>query len=67
MLELASGGYFPATTHRVVNPPHGSPAARRPRMALPLFLQPSDDVVIADGRTALSLHEERIAQLRGRG
>ncbi len=52
MLQLASGGYYPATTHRVVNPTGA--AARRARMAMPLFLQPADDVVLADGRTATS-------------
>jgi isopenicillin N synthase-like dioxygenase len=64
MLQLASGGYYPATTHRVTNP-IGEAATRR-RMALPLFLQPADDVVLADGRTARSFHAERIAELRGR-
>lgn len=64
MLQLASGGYYPATTHRVVNPTGA--AARRARMAMPLFLQPADDVVLADGRTATSFLEERIRVLRGR-
>lgn len=64
MLQLASGGYYPATTHRVVNPT--GPAASLPRMAVPLFLQPADDVVLAEGRTASSFLAERIAVLRGR-
>jgi isopenicillin N synthase-like dioxygenase len=63
MLDLASGGYYPATTHRVVNPT--GPAARRPRMSLPLFLHPADDVVLANGRTASSFLAERIRELRG--
>lgn len=63
MLQLASGGYYPATTHRVVNPVGG--AARRARMAMPLFLQPADDVVLADGRTASSFLQQRIRELRG--
>ena len=62
MLQLASGGHYPATTHRVVNPPAD---ANRPRMALPLFLQPADDVVLAEGRTASSFLEQRIRELRG--
>jgi len=61
MLQLASGGYFPATTHRVVNPT--GEASRRSRMAMPLFLQAADDVVLAHGRTALSFLEERIREL----
>lgn len=64
MLQLASGGYYPATTHRVVNPVGES--ATRSRLALPLFLHPADDVVLADGRTASSFLAERIAEIRGR-
>lgn len=63
MLDLASGGHYPATTHRVVNPT--GPAARRARMALPLFLSPADDVVLADGRTADDFFQERLRELRG--
>jgi isopenicillin N synthase-like dioxygenase len=64
MLQNASGGHYPATTHRVVNPVGAS--AQKTRLALPLFLQAADDVVIADGRTASSLLAERIAELRSR-
>ncbi len=63
MLDLASGGYYPATTHRVVNPT--GEAAHRARMSLPLFLHPADDVVLANGRTASSFLAERIRELRG--
>jgi isopenicillin N synthase-like dioxygenase len=63
MLDLATDGYYPATTHRVVNPT--GDAAKRSRMALPLFLHPADDVVLADGRTANEFLTERIAELRG--
>ncbi|MBO0882338.1 MAG: isopenicillin N synthase family oxygenase [Mycobacterium sp.] len=62
MLDLASGGYYRATTHRVVNPT--GEAARRPRMALPLFLAPADDVVLAEGRTAHEFFQQRIKELR---
>ena len=62
MLHLASGGYYPSTTHRVVNP--SGDAARRSRLSLPLFLHPADDVVLAEGRTAFSFLQERIAELR---
>jgi isopenicillin N synthase-like dioxygenase len=63
MLDLASGGYYPATTHRVVNPT--GDAACRPRMSLPLFLHPADDVVLAEGRTAYEFLQQRIRELRG--
>ncbi len=62
MLQLASGGYYPSTTHRVQNPT--GEGATRSRIALPLFLHPADDVVLADGRTAFSFLQERIAELR---
>ncbi len=63
MLQYASGGYFPSTTHRVVNPTGES--AGRSRVSMPLFLHPQDDVVLADARTAASFLAERIAVLRG--
>ena len=62
MLDRATGGYLPATTHRVVNP--AGEAANRSRMSMPLFLQAADEVIIADGRTAAELLAERIAELR---
>jgi isopenicillin N synthase-like dioxygenase len=61
MLDLASDGYYPATTHRVVNPV--GEAAQRARMSLPLFLQPDDDVILAQGRTAGEFLKQRIAEL----
>lgn len=63
MLDLATGGYYPATTHRVVNPT--GDAARVARMSVPLFLHPADDVVLADGRTAYDFLTQRIRELRG--
>ena len=62
MLQLASGGYFPSTTHQVKNPT--GEGARRSRLSLPLFLHPADDVILADDRTAFSFLQERIAELR---
>lgn len=62
MLELASGGYYPSTTHRVINPT--GDAATRSRVSMPMFLHPADDVVLAEGRTAFSFLQERIAELR---
>jgi isopenicillin N synthase-like dioxygenase len=59
---LASGGYYPSTTHQVVNPT--GEGAKRSRISMPLFLHPADDVVLAEGRTAFSFLQERIAELR---
>ncbi len=62
MLQEASGGYFPSTTHRVINPEgHDSTKAR---ISLPLFLHPRPDVVLSDRYTAGSYLEERLAELR---
>ena len=63
MLDAASGGYYPSTTHRVTNPV--GPSARESRMAIPLFLQAAPDVVLADGRTADSFLQERLRELYG--
>lgn len=63
MLDLATAGYYPATTHRVVNP--SGDAARHSRMSLPMFLHPADDVVLADDRTAYEFLTQRIRELRG--
>jgi isopenicillin N synthase-like dioxygenase len=63
MLDLATEGYYPATTHRVVNPT--GDAARHARMSLPLFLHPADDVVLSEGKTAYEFLMQRIAELRG--
>jgi isopenicillin N synthase-like dioxygenase len=65
MLDLATDGYYPATTHRVVNPT--GEGATRARMSLPMFLHPADDVVLKDGRTAKEFLLQRIAELRANG
>lgn len=62
MLQEASGGYFPSTTHRVINPDgHDS---RKARISLPLFLHPRPDVVLSDRHTAGSYLQERLKELR---
>lgn len=63
MLDLATDGYYPATTHRVVNPL--GDGARRSRMSLPLFLHPANEVVLAEGRTAAEFLAQRIRELSG--
>lgn len=62
MLQEASGGYFPSTTHRVVNP-EGMDASRA-RISLPLFLHPRPDVVLSDRYTAGDYLSERLNELR---
>ena len=62
MLQEASGGYFPSTTHRVVNPDGHN--ANKARISLPLFLHPRPDVVLSERYTAGSYLQERLAELR---
>lgn len=62
MLQEASAGYFPSTTHRVINPDgHDS---TRARISLPLFLHPRPDVVLSDRYTAGAYLQERLEELR---
>jgi isopenicillin N synthase-like dioxygenase len=61
MLQEASGGYFPSTTHRVVNPVND--ADNVSRMSLPLFLHPRPDVKLSTRHTAGSYLDERLREL----
>lgn len=61
MLQEASGGYFPSTSHRVVNP-EGMDTTKS-RISLPLFLHPRPDVVLSDRHTAESYLTERLREL----
>ncbi|MFD2176179.1 2OG-Fe(II) oxygenase family protein [Veronia pacifica] len=61
MLQEASGGYFPSTTHRVINP-EGADMTKA-RISLPLFLHPKPEVVLSDRHTADSYLNERLREL----
>jgi isopenicillin N synthase-like dioxygenase len=61
MLQEASGGYFPSTTHRVINP-EGMNRSRS-RISLPLFLHPKPEVVLSERYTAGSYLQERLREL----
>ena len=61
MLQEASQGYFPSTTHRVVNPT--GKATKEPRVSLPLFLHPRPEVVLSSRYTADELLKERLREL----
>ena len=62
MLREISQGYFPSTTHRVVNP--AGTDKSKSRISLPLFLQPRKEVVLSDRYTADSYLQERLEELR---
>lgn len=61
MLQEASGGYFPSTTHQVINP-EGQDQSKS-RISLPLFLHPKPEVVLSERYTADSYLNERLAEL----
>jgi len=63
MLQEASGGYFPSTTHRVINPEGSN--VRNSRISLPLFLHPRPDVRLSDRYSADEYLTERLNELRG--
>lgn len=61
MLQEASGGHFPSTSHRVVTP--AGTDNRNGRMSLPLFLHPRPDVVLSERHTAGTYLTERLKEL----
>ena len=61
MLQMASEGYFPSTTHRVINPPGED--RQTSRMSMPLFLHPHDYVQLSDRHTAGSYLTERLEEI----
>ncbi|NMH63712.1 isopenicillin N synthase family dioxygenase [Shewanella salipaludis] len=61
MLQEASGGYFPSTSHRVINP-EGTDKTKS-RISLPLFLHPNPSVVLSERYTADSYLKERLREL----
>lgn len=60
MLEMASGGYFPSTIHRVVNPEKTQTGAR---FSMPMFLHPRPEVVLKPGTTADDFLQERLREI----
>ena len=61
MLLEATNGYFPSTTHRVINPTGDGDVENVSRISIPFFLTPRLDVVLSDRYTAGSYLEERLS------
>ena len=61
MLNMASDGYFPSTTHQVVNP--RGPESRNPRYSMPLFLHPRSNVRLSGEHTSRSYLEQRLREI----
>ncbi len=64
MLEMASGGYFPSTVHRVVNPEKAEGGAR---FSMPMFLHPRPEVVLKEGVTAKDFLDQRLREIGLKG
>ena len=61
MLQEASMGYFPSTTHRVINPKGADKT--KSRLSMPLFLHANPDVKLSERYTAHSYLMERLKEL----
>lgn len=61
MLQETSQGYFPSTTHRVINP--GSSGENISRLSIPFFLTPKLEFKLSERYTAGSYLTERLALL----
>ncbi|HUP57341.1 MAG TPA: 2OG-Fe(II) oxygenase family protein [Bdellovibrionota bacterium] len=61
MLKETSRGYYPSTTHRVVNPT--GPEARKARYSMPLFVHPRPDAALTESRTAGDFLHERLREI----
>ncbi|MBY8976468.1 isopenicillin N synthase family oxygenase [Rhodobacteraceae bacterium NNCM2] len=64
MLEMASGGHYPSTVHRVVNPETTDGGAR---FSMPMFLHPRPEVVLRPGTTANDFLTERLREIGLKG
>ncbi len=60
MLSLASGDYFPSTTHRVVNP---DAKANQSRYSMPIFLHPRPDVMLDKDFSAGEFLQQRLREI----
>jgi len=60
MLKMATNGYYPSTTHRVIN---SDDAINKSRYSMPLFLHPKDNVILNSDYTAGSYLEERLEEI----
>lgn len=61
MLQKASHGYFPSTTHRVVNPEGED--SQKPRYSMPMFIHPRPEVMLDKNYSAKAYLDERLAEI----
>ena len=65
MLQKCSDGYFPSTVHRVINPTKEN--KREARLSMPLFIHPSNEIVLSEEYTAREYLEERLREIGLKG
>lgn len=63
MLKEMTSGYYPSTTHRVVNPGGRNKIENVSRISIPFFLTPRLDVQLSERYTAGSYLDERLQLL----
>ncbi len=61
MLQEISQGYFPSTTHRVINP--NKNINNESRYSMPLFLHPRDEVILSARYTARQYLDKRLKEI----
>lgn len=61
MLKEASQGYYPSTTHRVINP--SGPEAQNSRYSMPLFLHPHRDAPLSARYTGGTYLDQRLREI----
>ena len=60
MLQECSGGYYPSTTHRVLNPKDNGDI---PRYSMPFFVHARDEVILSEKYTSKSYLDERLKEI----
>lgn len=61
MMQEATGGYYPSTTHRVINPQEND--KHKPRFSTPLFIEVLPDIYLSERYpTARSYLQERLRE-----
>lgn len=63
MLKEMTAGFYPSTTHRVINPVGNEGFANVSRISIPFFLTPRPDVVLSERYTSASYLQERLSLL----
>ena len=61
MLQEVSQGYFPSTTHQIINP--GNEIKNKSRYSMPLFLHPRNNVRLSKKYTAKQYLEQRLQEI----